>query len=723
MPTPTDDVANAAATHHLGSSTSVRIPWPRLALVLGAAVGAALILAQRPFGDVLVIVSVLPVVAASRLVGAPFGTGAGLLLSLLDTLTLALADSSPLRLLSLAPLVLALPLLGLAGDSLQTAALRAQRVADLATRDAQRVALDLSAHVEREAHLQRRSLEQTALWELAAPAATGASISAFLRLVVQAIVSVLGTDQAAVLISADDDSGRLLVASDAGDHDGTDQAESEQDAYASRISVPVAGPASAVITTRAHAPRSFSSFDIVFLESVARIVGAVLERSHAEHTLQNAAMYDRLTGVANRVLMQDRLHSAVSDARRDHTGMALLVLDLDRFKEVNDTLGHHWGDVLLKNISKRLQNLVKSTDTVARLGGDEFAIILPSVHDVETATKLVQRLVNAIVEPVLLDTGTVAVGASIGLVLYPQHGENAEVLLRRADVAMYVAKRGNLDYSVYSSELDRYTTDRLERVAELREAIDDATLVLHYQPLLSVRDRVVVGFEALVRWPHPHHGLLGADDFVPLAEEVGLIKPLDHWVLNAAIRQCGIWSETGIQTPVAVNLSMRNILDSRLPDLVTELLAKWNVAPTLLHLEITESTIMADPRKAMEVLARLRAMRVEISIDDFGTGYSSMEYLKRLPMDSLKIDRSFVQDMAADRRDLAIVRSVIELGHNIGLRVIAEGVENLTTLTLLDELGCDEAQGRHVGLPLAPEVLGEWLAANRHQPAHVLEAA
>lgn len=752
------DYSGARVGHALEPTASnvcapLRRTW--LALALGAAVGCALIVTQRPFGDMLVILSVVPVLAASRLVGAPSGLWVGLLLSLLDTLALGVGDLTPLRLIVLAPVVLALPLIGLLTDALQAAAVRAERLAGAANHRCQSLALEVDAHVQREQYLQGRVTEQSALWDLAIPATAGADLSAFLTLVVQAVVRVLGTDHAAVWVLVPGESVRQLIESGAtvelsAMHDGLEPqlvrtvvtgepvlvddfrtdlrfrgAPSLDHGFTSGVSVPIFAPAreQAVLSTHTRTPRSFSAFDVVFLEGVARIVASVLERRRTEQTLQHVALHDRLTGLANRALFHERLQAAVGDAKRQHTGMALLVMDLDRFKEVNDTLGHHWGDLLLERISKRLQEIVASTDTVARLGGDEFAIILPSADNVETATRVVQELVNAIVAPVTLEAGTVAVGASIGLVIYPQHGEEADVLLRRADVAMYVAKRGNVDYSVYSGELDGYTTERLERVAELREAIDRDTLVLHYQPLVRVRDRAVVGYEALVRWPHPRHGLLGADEFVPLAEEMGLIKPLDRWVLNAAIRQCRAWADVGQEVPIAVNLSMRNILDLSLPDTVAELLETWHVPSTLLHLEITEGTIMADPPKAMEVLARLRAMRVEISLDDFGTGYSSMEYLKRLPMDSLKIDRSFVLDMASDKRDLAIVRSVIELGHNIGLRVIAEGVENLTTLRLLGQLGCDEAQGQYVGPSLAPLALLDWLAADGPAPAELFDAA
>jgi diguanylate cyclase (GGDEF)-like protein len=426
--------------------------------------------------------------------------------------------------------------------------------------------------------------------------------------------------------------------------------------------------------------------------------------------LQHQALHDLLTDLPNRTLLGDRLQQALLTARHADAPLALLVLDLDRFKEINDTLGHHYGDLLLQQVGPRLASAVRTMDTVARMGGDEFAIVLPGVG-AEGATAVAARLAQALERPFVLEGHNFDIGVSIGIALYPEHGEEADVLLRRADVAMYVAKRAGIAQAIYAAEQDPNSADRLALISELRRAIEHDELALYVQPKLDLRSGRVSGVEALVRWVHPRRGLVAPDQFIPLAEQTGLIRSLSRWVLDAALRQCRDWQSAGLRIPVAVNLSMRDLHDLALPDIVAELLATRGVAPDRLRLEITESSLMVDPARAMLIVGRLHAMGVRISIDDFGTGYSSLAYLKQLAVDELKIDRSFVRQLATDGSDAAIVRSTIALAHDLGLTVVAEGVEDRATWDLLAAYGCDSTQGYLVSRPLPASEFADWLSS------------
>ncbi len=447
------------------------------------------------------------------------------------------------------------------------------------------------------------------------------------------------------------------------------------------------------------------------LGRVVRVYGAahdITERKEWEEALEHQALHDALTDLPNRTLLHDRLRQAILASHRDSLPLALAVMDLDRFKEVNDALGHAAGDLLLQEVGMRLRRVLRAADTVARLGGDEFAVLLPTAT-AEGATLAAAKLLHALEQPFMIEGQSLVVGASVGIALCPEHGDDAETLLRRADVAMYVAKRTGTGCAIYTLEHDQHSRGRLALVGELRQAIEHDVLVLHYQPLIDLDTRRTTGLEALVRWQHPRHGLLLPDQFIPLAEQTGLIKPLSPWVLNAALRQCQGWRAAGLDVLVAVNLSMRNVHDVQLPDTIAALLKTWDLDPKWLTVEITESAVMADPPRAMEILTRLRAMEVRIAIDDFGTGYSSLSYLRRLPVDVLKVDKSFVRDMATNESDATIVRSVIDLGHDLGLRVIAEGVEDEATWHLLAALGCDGAQGNYLSRPLPSAELFRWM--------------
>jgi diguanylate cyclase (GGDEF)-like protein len=421
------------------------------------------------------------------------------------------------------------------------------------------------------------------------------------------------------------------------------------------------------------------------------------------------ALFDGLTGLPNRDLLRDRTNQATRQADRELLPAALLLIDLDRFKEVNDTLGHHYGDQLLVQVGERLGGVLRKVDTIARLGGDEFAVLLPRIATSEGAVAVAKKLQLALNESFLLDGLAVDVEASVGLVLYPDHGQDADELLRHADIAMYVAKEKHTGFMLFDPKLDQHSPRRLALLGELRRAIERGELVLHYQPKVEAGSGQLLGVEALVRWEHPEHGIVAPGEFIPLAERTGLITPLTHYVLDMALHQCQALLREGRELAMAVNVSARRLLDLSFPDEVAALLATWDVPARLLIIEITESTIMTDPIHAMEILGRLNGMGVQISIDDFGTGYSSMSYLKSLPVDELKIDRSFVSHMTASSPDAVIVRSTVDLGRNLGLRVVAEGVEDLATWDELKMLGCDAIQGYHVSRPLPPADLVLWL--------------
>jgi diguanylate cyclase (GGDEF)-like protein len=443
----------------------------------------------------------------------------------------------------------------------------------------------------------------------------------------------------------------------------------------------------------------------VLLDAVREMVIQLRDRTRE---LEHQALRDALTGLPNRLLLHERLKLLLDTARRARTPLALLVIDLDRFKEVNDTLGHHQGDLVLREVATRFQSALRQSDTVARLGGDEFAVLLPGA-DERGATQTAKKLLHSLDEPLNLAGQLVDIGGSIGIALFPDHGQDADTLLRQADVAMYAAKGNAIGHACYASDQDTDRRARLALVGELRNALNRDELILHYQPIVEVATGRVLGVEALARWPHPELGLVPPDQFIPLAEQTGLIKPLSLWVLNTAIRQCHAWQAAGIRLPVAVNLSMRNLSDLELPDAIAHMLATWGVPAELLGVEVTESSLMNDADRSLQVLTRLRAMGVQIAIDDFGTGYSSLAYLSRLPVSQIKIDRSFVGDMVVERRNLTIVRSTVELAHNLGLAVVAEGVEDRSTWDLLATLGCDIAQGYYLSRPMPAADVMHWI--------------
>jgi diguanylate cyclase (GGDEF)-like protein len=421
------------------------------------------------------------------------------------------------------------------------------------------------------------------------------------------------------------------------------------------------------------------------------------------------ATTDELTGLPNRRHFYERLRQELATADTNSSPLALLVADLDGFKELNDTLGHHAGDLLLQQIGPRILDGLRSTDTLARLGGDEFAVLLPGC-DGESAVAIVEQIRAALDEPFTIRGLNIHAEASIGIAAYPEHAEDGDALIRRADVAMYQAKESQTGWEIYVPARDLHSRDRLELLGDLRRAIEARQLELHYQPKVDLDTGEAKGVEALVRWRHPVRGLLGPMQFIPLAERTTLMRPLTMFVLDEALAQNRRWHDEGLELTVAVNLSVPNLLDTKLPGDVQELLERWDVPPQRLILEVTENVILADPTRVIEVLTALKAIGVSLSLDDFGTGSTALSYLKRLPMDELKIDKSFVMAMEDSPADQAIVRSTTELAQRLGLRVVAEGVETAAALAHLESAGCEQAQGYFLQRPVPAAEIAPWIA-------------
>jgi len=432
---------------------------------------------------------------------------------------------------------------------------------------------------------------------------------------------------------------------------------------------------------------------------------------------EHQAVHDALTGLPNRVLFRDRVEQAIRTARRHGTGFTVMLMDLNHFKEINDTLGHHQGDRLLQEVAARLRVTLRESDTVARLGGDEFGIVLNGAGARADAATIAEGVLARLREPFRVDATTLQVGGSIGLASFPEHGEDVETLIQRADIAMYAAKSSSGEYATFDASQDHHSPRRLAIAAELRGAIERGELKLAYQPQADLRTGRIVGVEALARWEHPELGLVRPGEFVPIAEQTGLIIALTSAVLDAALERAAAWRALGHDLTVAVNLSARSFLDAGLAEEIPRLLAARDVPPDRLELEITESMLMQDPHRARATLERLAAIGIGLAVDDFGTGYSSLAHLKRLPVDTIKIDKSFVLDMAHDEADDAIVRSTIELAHNLGLQAVAEGVESAAIWMRLVALGCDLAQGFHLSPPLQADALLALLDAERGVPA------
>jgi len=437
----------------------------------------------------------------------------------------------------------------------------------------------------------------------------------------------------------------------------------------------------------------------------------ITDRRAHERALEHQARHDTLTGLPNRVMLREQVVRALNQAQRDGTQVGFLILDLDRFKEVNDTLGHHVGDLLLQQVGARLQSELRQSDTIARMGGDEFAVLLPGT-DGETARDVARRLVASLAQPFDTQGLPLQIEASIGIAMFPEDGKDASDVIQRADVAMYVAKRERTGFAVYELGRDFNSVRHLTLNGELRKAIDEDHLILYYQPKISGKDGTIVGAEALVRWQHGLFGMIPPDDFIALAEHSGLIKPLTQWVLNEAMRQAAEWHRNGLPLPVAVNVSARNLLEKGMPEEVSRMLESNGLPPELLICEITESVIMEDRRRSLEAITELVRMGVTIAIDDFGTGYSSLAYLRQLPAAEIKIDKSFVMRMDRDMDDAVIVGSTIQMAHCLGLKVVAEGVESERIWCELLARGCDYGQGYYFSRPVPADMFLDLLRSS-----------
>jgi diguanylate cyclase (GGDEF)-like protein len=424
----------------------------------------------------------------------------------------------------------------------------------------------------------------------------------------------------------------------------------------------------------------------------------------AQAALEHQALHDGLTDLPNRLMLREEIQKALAT----NATAVLLLLDIDNFKEVNDSFGHQVGDVLLRQMGTRLREPLEAEHLIARLGGDEFAILLPGANAPE-AVRTAQALLRMLERPFLSDEHALEVTASIGIAAFPEHGTVAETLMRRADVAMYTAKRTGGTYSVYRPEDDPYDAGRLLLRADLRRAIDHQDITLYYQPQVSLATGELTGMEALARWRHPERGWIPPAEFIPVAERMGLIKPLTLYLVELAGRDAIAIGKTGVDLPVAVNVSMRNLLDPHFPEMMEEVIARTGQPSELLKLEITESAVMAEPGRVLESMKRLRGGGIRFSIDDFGTGYSSLAYLQRLPVEEIKIDRSFVGQMNNEAGSAAIVRATIELGGSLGLEVVAEGVEDERTWQALKRMGCSAAQGYYIGRPMPVGELEGWM--------------
>ena len=441
-------------------------------------------------------------------------------------------------------------------------------------------------------------------------------------------------------------------------------------------------------------------------------IAALLEKLSAQKDkLQHQALHDALTSLPNRTLMQDRLQVAMHAADRQRTELALLVIDLNRFKEINDTLGHHCGDLLLVEIAARLQQGLRKSDSVARLGGDEFAIILSHV-EAEDVKAVVDKLIRLVEEMVEIEGNKLFVSASIGSAIFPTHSRDMNALFQCADVAMYAAKRAHINYVAYNADLEEDSREKLTLTNDLRNAVQAGQLSVNYQPKINITTGAVIGTEALIRWKHPTLGFVGPDRFIPVAEQTGLMRPLTEFVLDTALQDMRRLADRGYKTSMAINLSAVSLQDPELENFLLRAAKKWGAQPSEIVLEITETAVMEQTAHAMGVLQSLDKLGFRISMDDFGTGYSSLVNLRRLPVQELKVDRTFVMNMLNNDEDATIVRTIIELGHSLGKKIVAEGVENEAVLQALAEMGCDIAQGYHISRPVPFEALVNWLATN-----------
>ena len=480
------------------------------------------------------------------------------------------------------------------------------------------------------------------------------------------------------------------------------------------VVVPLRGKAgivgALVVADRLGDLRTFEKDDVLLLETVANQASVALRNGELVGQLRHEALHDALTGLPNREHLRRRLSEALDDVVAGRSaGAAVMILDLDDFKEVNETLGHQEGDLLLTEVGARLVTAVGKAGTVARLGGDEFAVLLPDAADEARVLRIGRRILQVLEQPIALDGLEIEVTGSLGIALAPTHADDPSALLKQADMAMYDAKTSTRGLRLYEPELDSDHPRRITLVSELRSALQTGAIEVHVQPVLRMRTGTVTCTEALARWSHPELGAVAPDYFIPIAERSGLIGPLTSRMLDGALAACAEWRAAGRDLGVAVNLSARSLLNADLVDEVERLLRRHEVPADRLTLEVTESSVMADPPRAVALLHQLRDLGVRLSVDDFGTGYSSLSYLKRLPVHEVKIDRSFVTGLREQGEDMVIVRAIVDLGHHLGLEVVAEGVEDQATWDLLSSMGCDLVQGWHLARPMPTGELLPWI--------------
>jgi diguanylate cyclase (GGDEF)-like protein len=461
------------------------------------------------------------------------------------------------------------------------------------------------------------------------------------------------------------------------------------------------------------------SSSIIAYEAGAMIYDQTQElRSKADDMAKQAnyaTTHDTLTDLPNRALFYDRVSQAINSANNQSKQLSILLIEIENFKEVYDTLGRNSSDLILKQIATRLQGVVLDQESVARIDGNVFAILLADIDELTEAEYLAQAIHRAMDQAYVVERLQFAVHSNVGIVHFPEHGEDVDSLVQRAGVALYKAQSSNNGYSVYEPSFDQHSPRRLTLMSELRNAIDRDELELYYQPKIDIQAGKLYGAEALVRWNHPKHGFISPDEFIPMAERTRTIKPLSLWVLKRAFQHCAAWHKQGVDIKISVNLSAKDLLDPSLPDTIAGVTASTSVKPEWIIFEITESAIMTDPEGALITVDRLSNMGFELAVDDFGTGYSSLAYLKKMPLTELKIDKSFVEDIQSSENDAVIVKATINLAHNLGLQVTAEGVENEEVLNMLKGYGCDIVQGYHLAKPLSVADFNDWLKSSKWQ--------
>jgi diguanylate cyclase (GGDEF)-like protein/PAS domain S-box-containing protein len=608
---------------------------------------------------------------------------------------------------------------------------------------------DITDRRHAEAEVERRAAQQAAVARLGERALEGAEVGELMDQAVRALGEVLGVDLTAVMelvperdqlvsrasFGLDPELANVTVparrSSQAGytvetrapviveDWDSETRFEKPEIlrrvGVRSGLTVIIEGPDGpfGVLGAQTRRPRTYGPSDVDFAQGLANVLADAIRRRATEDDIRHQALHDPLTGLPNRVLFSDRLEHALSSLRRRPMEVAVLFLDLDHFKLVNDSLGHQAGDELLRAVAPRLSAVIRPTDTVARFGGDEFGILLEDVSTEVQAAEVAERVAASFARPFVLAGAEHFVTASIGIAVTDEPGTSAGALIRDADAAMYRAKdRGRARYELFDEVMRARAIARLRLENELRHAVDGSELRLHYQPIVTLRDGSIDGFEALLRWEHPERGLVGPDEFIPVAEECGLIEPIGRWVLEEACGQAARWQRLRPDGPpleVSVNLSARQVSQRDFPEVVGEVLRRTDLEPPCLALEITESVLLEESEVPAGVLRALRAMGVRLVLDDFGTGYSSLGYLKRLQLDALKIDRSFVDGLGTEPEGTAIVHAVVGMGRALSLSVIAEGVETDGQVAALRRLGCDRAQGYWFAAPAPSEEAGALL--------------